>query len=401
MDSFLLFPVAEAPMSRTKEISFRQSTYATTQSAPLHAGEDLHPTPSEKHRSIPSLDGLRALSIIAVVLAHSNWFLPGFLTRSSLFQFTIGNSRSGVTVFFVISGFLITNLLLREIDKTGRVALGRFYFRRSLRIFPAFYLYLAVIGVLMLMHRLPPINLKSFLASATYTWCYYPQAQGYFLQHSWSLSIEEQFYLFWPALLLLLHKRNLIIRASVFLIVLMPVVRILFYFVLPGLRGYEYYLIYGWLDTMMVGCLLALVNRQEWFNAVKARFLNWGTALCMAAVAFYLNPVLVAALHKPYSGIYALLIYPFTTAACIAGVLLFVVEQPRSLGGRFLNLSWLRWVGVLSYSLYLWQQLFVSEHIHLLPWGYVFLLLTSLLSFYLVEQPFLRLRTWVEQRRLA
>jgi peptidoglycan/LPS O-acetylase OafA/YrhL len=368
--------------------------------APMHAGEDRTPALSEKHRNIPSLDGLRALSILSVIFAHTNWFLPRFLTGSSLFQFTIGNSRSGVTVFFVISGFLITNLLLKEFDKTGKIALGRFYFRRSMRIFPAFYLYLLVVGVLMLLHRLPAMNLRSFLAAATYTWCYYPQAQGYFLQHSWSLSIEEQFYLFWPALLLLLHSRNLIVRASVALIVLMPALRVLLYFLAPGLRGYEYYLIYGWLDTMMVGCLLALLNRVGWFRQLKGRFLNWATALAMGAFAFYLNPMLVAVLPKPYSGLYALLLYPFLTAACIAGVLLFVVEHPGSIAGRFLNLAWLRWIGVLSYSLYLWQQLFVSQHLHVLPYGYLFLLLASLSSFWLVEQPFLRLRTWIERRRV-
>ncbi|MBB5331665.1 acyltransferase family protein [Tunturiibacter gelidoferens] len=369
--------------------------------SPMHAGEVRHPAPTEKHRDIPSLDGLRALSILSVVLSHSNWFLPPVLAHSNLFHLTIANSRNGVTTFFVISGFLITNLLLREFKKTGGIALGRFYFRRSMRIFPAFYLFLLVVGLLMWRHLLPRINPKSFLASATYTWCYYPQATGYFLQHSWSLSIEEQFYLLWPALVLLLHGRKLLIRASVALVVLMPLLRVLSYFLFPSLRGYDYYLIYGWLDTMMVGCLLALLNCQDGFGRWKARFLNWRTALGMAVVAFYLNPALLAALPKPYVGLYALLLYPFVTAVCIAGVLLFVVEYPKSLGGRFLNLAWLRWIGVLSYSLYLWQQIFVSEHLHLMPFGYVFLLLASLGSYWLVEQPFLRLRTRIERRRVA
>jgi peptidoglycan/LPS O-acetylase OafA/YrhL len=368
---------------------------------PPHAGEDLHPAHTEKHRDIPSLDGLRALSILSVVLSHSNWYLPSILASSILFHETIANSRNGVTVFFIISGYLITNLLLREFDKTGGIALGRFYFRRSMRIFPAFYLLLLVIGVLTWRRVLPPLDLKSFLASATYTWCYYPQAAGYFVQHSWSLSIEEQFYLFWPALLVLLQGRRLVIRASGVIIVLMPPVRVLSYFLFPSLRGLEYYLIYGWLDTMMVGCLLALLNRQEPFRRLKARFLNWQTALGMAVVAFYLNPALVAALPKPWTGLYALALYPFVAAVCIAGVLLFVVEHPHSLGGRFLNLTWLRWIGVMSYSLYLWQQLFLSEHLHLLPYGYVFLLLASLSSYWLVEQPFLRLRTKFERRRIA
>jgi peptidoglycan/LPS O-acetylase OafA/YrhL len=367
----------------------------------MHAGEDASSAPPEKHRDIPSLDGLRALSILTVILAHSWWFIPPMLRNSSLYRFTIGNSRSGVTVFFIISGFLITNLLLREVDKTGRISLSRFYFRRSMRIFPAFYLYFMVIGILLAMHLLPPMDGKSLLASATYTWCYYPQAAGYFLQHSWSLSIEEQFYLFWPALLLLLHSRALIVRGSWALILLMPVIRLFCYFRFPSLRGYEYYLIYGWLDTMMVGCLLALLNRTDRFHQWKTRFLGWQTATGMVVVAFYLNPFLVATLPKPYTGFYALVIYPFTTAACIGGALLYVVEHPRSLVGRFLNLNWLRRIGVLSYGLYLWQQIFLSEHFHILPYGYLFLLLAALASFWLVEQPFLRLRTLIERRGSA
>ena len=248
-------------------------------------------------------------------------------------------------MFFVISGFLITNLLLRELNKTGTISLGQFYFRRSMRIFPAFYFYLAVIGVLLWRHILPSMSPKSFIAAATYTWCYYPQASGKFLQHSWSLSIEEQFYLFWPVLLLLFHRRRHIVQVSVALIALMPFLRLAFYFRYPALRGLDYYLIYGWLDTMLVGCLLALLNPNQTFLRWKDRILTSRVALVMALVAFYINPVLIDMLPKPYGGFYSEVIAPFTTALCIAGVLLFVVEHPGSLAGRILNLPWIRRIG--------------------------------------------------------
>lgn len=367
----------------------------------MHTGEGPSPAPAEKHRDIPSLDGLRALSIATVILGHSKWFLPQFLVSSSLYRFTIGNSRSGVTVFFVISGYLITNLLLRELDKTGRISLSQFYFRRSMRIFPAFYFYLAVIGVLLWRHILPPMNAKSFIAAATYTWCYYPHASGTFLQHSWSLSIEEQFYLFWPVLLLFLHGRGSLVKVSVALIALMPVLRLAFYFRYPELRGLDYYLIYGWLDTMMVGCLLALLSPDQTFLKWKKRILTSRVALAMALVAFYINPVMIEMLPKPYGGFYSEVIAPFTTAACIAGVLLFVVEHPSSLAGRILNFPWIRRIGMLSYSLYLWQQLFVLSELHLLPYGYIFLVIASVTSFVLVEQPLLKLRTKLTRRVFA
>jgi peptidoglycan/LPS O-acetylase OafA/YrhL len=353
-----------------------------------------------EHRNIPSLDGLRAFSILAVILAHSSWYFPVWLKENSFFRFGIGNSRTGVTVFFVISGFLITNLLLREWDKTESISLKHFYFRRSMRIFPAFYIYLAALGVLWAMH-VAPQDAKSFLASATYTWCYYPKAQGYFLQHSWSLSIEEQFYIFWPALLLVLHAKDRLIRASMVLILLCPLVRLSFYFIFPSLRGLEYYLLYGWLDTMMVGCLLALLNRRPSFQQWKHRFLSAWTACLMAAIAFYINPFLVDWMPKPYTGIYALVFFPFTTAVCIAGVMLYVAEHPESVAGRFLNMGWIRQIGVLSYSLYLWQQVFVSHRFNLLPYGYLYLILAAALSYWAVERPFLRLRAYLEKRHKA
>ena len=364
----------------------------------MHAGEAIAESGTGKQRDIPSLDGLRAVSILTVVLAHSAWFLPRSLTGNRFYRFTLGNGGSGVTVFFVISGFLITNLLLRELDNSGGMSLSRFYMRRSLRIFPAFYLYVATVALLMWKHVLPAMNVRSFIASASYTWCYYPAARGYFLQHSWSLSVEEQFYIFWPALLGVLYKRNQIIQASLGIVVLMPVVRLLFYWRYPQLRGLDYYLIFGWMDTMMVGCMLALLHRRKEFLPFKQWFLKPEVAFALAAIAFYGNPALSALLRKPYSGFYTMVFYPFTTAVCIAGVLLFVVERPRSVAGRLLNTSWVRRIGVLSYSLYLWQQLFLSEHLHLLPYGYILLFLASAASFWLVEQPFLSLRKWIEQR---
>ena len=96
---------------------------------------------AERHvqpRNIPSLDGLRAICILSVLFAHSAWLLPARISASSPFRYIVGNGMHGVAVFFVISGYLITTLLLRELDTYSEVSLRRFYFRRSLRIFPPF-----------------------------------------------------------------------------------------------------------------------------------------------------------------------------------------------------------------------------------------------------------------------
>ena len=351
---------------------------------------------ASERRGIPSLDGLRAFSILAVILGHSAWATSAHLTGNSLYR-SFANGGSGVAVFFVLSGFLITNILLKEFDRTGDISLRRFYFRRSMRIFPAFYLYLAVIGILWAVHRIPE-EPRSFAISGLYLWSLIPNAHGYFLQHSWSLSIEEVFYLFWPLLLVTLHSRGFLLRAALGLMLAMPLVRLLFYFLWPALRGYEYYMVYGWLDTMMAGCLLALINQKPWFVHWKRRYLTPWTVGLMTVTAFYLLPELDRLLVSPYKGFTAFLVTPTVRALCIAGMMIYVVDHEHGLAGKLLNWKWVRRAGLISYSLYLWQQIFMSEQLHVLPYGYLYLLAAAIASYLLVEQPALKLRSWLERR---
>jgi len=146
-----------------------------------------------ERRHFGSLDGLRCISIVAVIWSHG----PGFAAKSVL----LSSGRLGVDLFFAISGFLITSLLLRERRLIGDISLGRFYFRRSLRIFPLYYAVLALYVVLMLAvrHSSPAgghlfSNLPYFL---TYTSNWFVAASSPF-GFAWSLATEEQFYCAWP-----------------------------------------------------------------------------------------------------------------------------------------------------------------------------------------------------------
>jgi peptidoglycan/LPS O-acetylase OafA/YrhL len=150
---------------------------------------------------IPTLDGFRAISIGLVALYHL-FRTRGFPSPPVLAPWMRWLGELGVRVFFVISGYLITGLLLRELRATGKIAIGRFYFRRALRLFPAFYAFLLVVAVLegAGVIALNPGDLRS---AATYTMNYHANP-SWWLIHCWSLSVEEQFYLVWPATLALL-----------------------------------------------------------------------------------------------------------------------------------------------------------------------------------------------------
>ncbi len=158
------------------------------------------------NRSIPSLDGLRALSILFVVFGH--------LVGTAHFPMTneFGIAQLGVFIFFVISGFLITGLLEDERAKTGTISLKRFYLRRAFRIFPPFSFYLGVIGIAWAL-QLVKLNRRDLLSSATYTSNFHQNA-SWWVAHAWSLATEEQFYLLWPPVLAFLAWRQSSLIAS-------------------------------------------------------------------------------------------------------------------------------------------------------------------------------------------
>jgi peptidoglycan/LPS O-acetylase OafA/YrhL len=145
--------------------------------------------PLEDRRSIPSLDGLRAISISLVLLAHASLF-PDFPKRLEL---TSHFALLGVRVFYVISGYLITTLLLRELTRSPRIDLRRFYFRRTLRIFPPYYVFLGCVALAGAMGILSMGGAR-WIPAVTYT-SNILSTGSWFIGHSWTLSMEEQFYI--------------------------------------------------------------------------------------------------------------------------------------------------------------------------------------------------------------
>src|SRR5438034_718829 len=188
-------------------------------------------TGARPDRRIPSLDGLRAVSIALVVLGHlcgtSGFALPGSFAN------TLALGELGVGVFFVISGFLITKLLLEEAEGTGRISLLRFYLRRTFRIFPPYY---AFILVLIVLDAARWITLSSgdLVHTLTYT-ANYHAGRSWNVGHAWSLSVEEQFYLLWPPVLLVLGRWGGL-RVALAFIAAAPLVRLGLWTLVPAAR---------------------------------------------------------------------------------------------------------------------------------------------------------------------
>lgn len=343
---------------------------------------------------IAILDGLRAISILCVVLAHIAGTAGFPLSETSLRWGFIGSL--GVRVFFVISGYLITGLLLSEQAATGTLALQRFYLRRSFRIMVPYYAFLLV---LMLASRsgFAHLNPGDLLHAVTYT-SNYQLDKSWDAGHTWSLAVEEQFYLLWPAVLLLAGKRRGLLLAGLFVLVA-PLVRLAEWQFAPSMHpliGKSFETV-G--DALAIGCVLAGVRTSLWSTAAYRAFLRsrWFALVPLAVAAcvvFDARPRL------------AFLIGATAMNLGIALCIDWCVRFQASRIGSVLCTRPLVYIGRLSYSIYLWQQLFLDRH-QVATWtrfpiNVALLALFALASFYLVEQPSMQARhtfeKWVGRR---
>lgn len=342
-------------------------------------------------RNIPSLDGLRAISIGLVIFSHCAAIMSRSFRGIPVREVSLVGQQ-GVDVFFVISGFLITYLLLKEVGASGSISLRRFYLRRFFRIFPAFYFFLFVLGLLALAGAIS-LNAHGYICAATYTYNYCRTASGWVLGHCWSLSLEEQFYLLWPPCLVLLGRKKST-YVAIAIIVLSPVSRGVSYFVAPSFRGAEGIMLHTRLDTIMFGCLIALLYEHAIFNRLSKRFLYPGLVMMSAFLFLIVSPFIEARFQAKY----AWTIGYTLRALFISVVLVYAMQNPVSLLGRILNGRVIRHIGVISYSLYLWQQLFTGPYAFWFPLNLLVVLACAETSFLLVERPAFRLRDKIEKK---
>jgi len=353
---------------------------------------------------IPYLDGLRAFSIATVVIGHSKPYIPFFQSRIAPLADAVLDGRFGVRVFFVLSGFLITTLLFSEEDKTGRISITGFYERRIARIFPAFYLFILTLTALSLLHVVD-LQWPALVTAATFLWNYGSlwgapsAAAGEVVGHLWTLSLEEQFHLVWPATLILLGRRRggQIALAS---IIVFPILRVASYFLIPSTRGQLMMMFHTGADMIMWGAVAAYACNNgvlDRFRALKYRAaLPWLCALGL----FVVRPVLDAKIRGAQA-----IIAPSLECFLIVIFLFWLLSGEGGILRRILETWPMVQLGLLSYSLYLWQQLFIlsdftqqfSIYLRLLG-----ALIAAIVSYRLVEIPMRkRIRGWFAQSEPA
>ena len=346
----------------------------------------------------PALTGIRGLAISFVLLYHLG--INHFLRQYNSWL----TGRTGVDIFFVLSGFLISTLLIKEKINNSRISLKNFYVRRALRILPLAYLFLLVMIFLNQIFHLN-ITRNSFLSGFLFL-KNLPILTGYdhWTEHFWSLSVEEQFYLFFPLLIIRLDLNKLFIltTSALSLVLLFSLLGV--HHVtddIPVLRAISHVMMYVFWQgpfAILIGCLFSILAFKGLIPAQATRN-SW-----LAAVFLLVLAILI---RSPSFRLYSPYLSEFIADMLIALVIMLSIRS-TSLFTHLLSSRFFKLMGRLSYSIYIWQQLFIWMPIHLPPnlWGLnrdtrflvtdmlrlAGILSLSALSYYLFEKKFLRLK---------
>jgi peptidoglycan/LPS O-acetylase OafA/YrhL len=355
-------------------------------------------------RHQPALDGLRGVALLIIVAYHDGygWAKGGFLTLDA---------------FFVLSGFLITSLLLREYQQRGAIDLLAFWARRARRLLPALLVMLAVVAVYSYF-AVPDAKLGQLrgdgLASIFYVanWRFISVGESYFdlfagvspLRHLWSLAIEEQFYLLWPLLFIAVLKLS---KGSTRWLAGVTIGGIALSVLTIGVQyvgadpSRAYYGTDGRAHTLLVGCLLAILLPHLTPRTPRAHQVVQGAGLLAAVLSLAVMTQITDHSVGYYRG--GSLLF----AVGVAAMILASIQPVRSPVGSFFSLKALRWTGLISYGLYLWHwpiNTFMTEGrvgvsgdmLNLLRLVVTFLF--AIASYFLVENP---IRRGLIGRRMA
>ena len=397
--------MASTPLVQASE-SVYEPTWSGESTSPPSA-----PTPAPSKVHLPGLDGVRAIAILMVIVYHSLNGLPGMTRAQRLFLDLTGAGWVGVDLFFVLSGFLITGILMDS--RNASHILRNFYVRRSLRIVPVYVAFL-----LFSLWIAAPLGTSSAEEVAqlhrTQVWFWtYTQnvlvalhswdATSFPMAHLWSLAVEEQFYLVWPIAVLLLSPASLrrgavvcILAAEFFRLALIQ-------------RGADGTVVFVMLPTRMdslaAGAFLACAYRDPvlWSQVLRARkYLATVAALCLVALLFFFHTI------DKLAPLAQLVAFP-----AFVGLGAVVVASAAS-GCAWLSGRTLRFIGKISYGMYVWHlvvmrliltQVSVPETTAPQAWWMFYAIMVvgtvcgtvvvALISWHVIERPFLQLKRFV------
>ncbi len=355
--------------------------------------------PASGRGQIPSLDGLRAVSIMIVFFSHAglSQLIPGGF---------------GVTVFFFLSGFLITMLLTREHARTGGIAFGAFYLRRVLRLIPPLLLTIALgLGLVALGWAPGDMSFEATLAQVFFVYNYYsllPGAEQNAVGFGvlWSLSVEEHFYLIWPVLFLLIARGRIGTAHLVGLLAAIVIWRFVRVLILNDGEWAIYISTDTRFDSLLYGCLLAILMARgglpDWLHRPQIFYAMLGAGLAALLMSFlWSNPVFRSTLRYSLQGL------------ALMPIFFYAVTRSDHILFQFLNNRIMRRIGIYSYTLYLvhfvilnalWSMGYPREGLTItIVYAAVFSLLWAAIVYRFAEQPLhgLRSRLHTQQPRAS
>lgn len=353
------------------------------------------PAPSDS-AYIPTLDGWRAVAVLMVIGSHaityireSHW--PG----SEIAIRALGHGGVGVDIFFALSGYLISTLLLREKERSGGIRLGSFYLRRVFRILPPIVVYLAG---LMVMRELGWVGsvIDRELVASLFFFRNYMEDGSWYSSHFWSLAVEEHFYLIIPwVLLAFTHRRAAQLLAALALACIAA--RWGFHEWHLNLEVNPEFRTENRVDALMWGAFLAVILRADQTREWLRRHLTLPRLLAIGLVAAAL---MVLWPSMPLRRTLVALVLPL--------LIIFTVLHPRHWASRPLEWDAVRWLGHRSYALYIWQMLFFVDLpqrdmplVQTLPIALIASLACAAISYRLVEQPMVRMGHRLTARPVA
>jgi peptidoglycan/LPS O-acetylase OafA/YrhL len=345
---------------------------------------------------LPSLDGLRAISIILVIISH--------LFFNSTFADNTAFGYIGVEIFFVISGFLITTLLLKEKTLKNKISLRDFYIRRALRILPVALLFLTVLFILNQVFILKISNVSFLTAVLFVKNIPVPSGSDWYTGHFWTLAVEEQFYLIFPFLISYLSIKRYK-QIIILLIVTFPIISFCFYNNIGVFYSVRSIHLISLLFVNLFGNGTGLILTGSLLSVLmfeNSRVTKWlensgrGYSIIFIIIAFVIR--------MPFFNLY----FPFfsdTVFGFFIGFIIILNLKEKSVLYKILNLKLFVQIGILSYSLYIWQQIFT----HYQPWGKSFmyadskilnslsLIIVAYLSYWFFEKKFLNYKLRFKQ----